>query len=142
MKQTSGALFARKFDYVASYQVYAAAQENLRDQKASKGRLDRLYARVGGDAIHITGRHQFCNAHKGSQPRGRRRLKTEPPPEENSESGGDESSSRERASAPATARKLSRRDGHDGDFGRGSAEFEGSSGAKNPRRRKGSGEGR
>lgn len=58
--QSSGALFARKFDYVKSYQVYQAMQNDLRNRDRSAARLDHTRARFGLRASDKGGRDDFC----------------------------------------------------------------------------------
>ncbi|CAM9725900.1 unnamed protein product [Ascophyllum nodosum] len=77
--KASGALFARKFDYVTSYEVYKALLDDLQHhdggdhESVPPARLERARARVGVRSRNTKGRRGFCEpyrAQKGSRHRG------------------------------------------------------------------------
>ncbi|CAN0074199.1 unnamed protein product [Ectocarpus sp. 6 AP-2014] len=80
MASSSGALFARKFDYAKSYRVYQAMQDDLRNRDRSAARLDRARARFGLRASDKGGRDDFC---RGGYKAFRRRTE-----EQRNEGGG------------------------------------------------------
>eukprot|EP00752_Nemacystus_decipiens_P018205 g16334.t1 len=63
--KTSGAIFARKFDFVKSREVYAAMQKELRDSDRHRERLDQARARFQHRAGDKEGRENFCGSRKG-----------------------------------------------------------------------------